>query len=73
MTGILRSSLALRYISYSWRGVKAIFIPKTLKRASDEHKLYPISLVCLLFWKTMEKVIDLDIAANALQTRPHQA
>jgi hypothetical protein len=69
---LLRASLALGYISMSWKHISVVFIPKPRKSLSQAKSLQPISLMSFIL-KTLEKLLGRDIRGGVLVEKPlHQ-
>ena len=65
---LLRASLALGYITMSWRHIRVVFIPKPGKPLSQAKSLRPISLMSFIL-KTLEKLLDRHIKDGVLVER----
>jgi hypothetical protein len=57
---LLRASLAIGYITMSWRHTRVVFIPKPGKPLTQAKSLRPISLMPFIL-KTLEKILDRHI------------
>jgi len=69
---LLRASLALGYISMSWRHTRVVFIPKPGKPLTQAKSLRPISLMTFIL-KILEKLLDRHIRGGVLVEKPfHQ-
>ena len=69
---LLRASLALGYISMSWRHTRVVFIPKPGKPLTQAKSLRSISLMTFIL-KILEKLLDRHIRGGVLVEKPfHQ-
>ena len=69
---LLRTSLALGYISMRCRHTRVVFIPKPGKPLTQAKSLRPISLMSFML-RTLEKLLDRHIRGGVLVEKPlHQ-